>query len=124
MSSTRALIREHLKRNRSATAAELSRSLGLTAADVRYHLRLMQAEGEIEKAPAQSAKQRGRPARAFRLAQSRRPNALPHFASVLLTHLQARGEDPTDLAAAFLPPPKTDSPVSRRLRCLIRELNR
>lgn len=123
MKSTRNLIRRYLKRHRSATAFELSRSLGLTAADVRYHLKQMLATGEVETAQAHTANRRGRPAQVFRLAQSHRPNALPRLSGVLLDHFAAQGGSPSDLAAAFLPVPETDAPVTHRLNQLVQTLN-
>lgn len=66
--STRQRILEILSNQELASAAELSRALNVTRANVRYHLKNMESEGlVIAQDPKQSGR-RGRPARRFSLA--------------------------------------------------------
>lgn len=61
--STRIL--NYLMRYPSATAAELSRALDLTKADIHYHLRSLLKDGEIEVSETKIVQGAGRPARRF-----------------------------------------------------------
>ena len=68
MKSTRQRLLDMLKNKPDSTAAELSRALQLTQADIRHHLSNMLAEGLIVKSGHQHDGRRGRPARKFRIA--------------------------------------------------------
>ena len=120
------MILEYLAKHRLATAAELSRSLGLTAADVRYHLKSLLASGAVERVPADVPAKRGRPAGEYRLAKGSRKNDLTYLSSVLLSQ-PAAGEEPSArmqaLAARYLPAPADGGSVTSRLNLLIRQLN-
>ena len=85
--STREKILSVLMRSPNLTAGELGRILRLTRADIRYHLKLLLAEGVIIQVPATAAKvrrERGRPAKAYRLSPHTRPDILPMLADILL----------------------------------------
>lgn len=84
MSRTRAQILEILERQRTATAAQLSRSLQVSAADVRFHLQQLVNDGLIEPAGEQRTGEPGRPRRLFRLTPEARQSNLDQLAGVLI----------------------------------------
>lgn len=67
MKSTRQRIVDILNNREHGTAAELSRALQVTQADVRYHLSRMIQEGLIVSSSPRRLGRRGRPARRFSL---------------------------------------------------------
>ncbi len=67
--TTREQILEYLGTHPLATATELATALGVTPANIRHHLGLLQAQGLIEQAKTQRTAQRGRPAHLYRLAR-------------------------------------------------------
>lgn len=67
---TSRLILDHLLHNGSATAAELSRVLDLTKADIHYHLRKLLINGTIETTEGIPTRVVGRPARVFKLVEN------------------------------------------------------
>ncbi|MHB8933549.1 MAG: helix-turn-helix transcriptional regulator [Bellilinea sp.] len=86
-SPTRDKILELLQHTPNLTAAEMSRSLRVTRADIRYHLKLLVSQGLIVQMPAiprTSSLSPGRPAMTYQLSQSGRPDMLPTLSSVLL----------------------------------------
>jgi predicted ArsR family transcriptional regulator len=68
MKSTRQHLLDILKNKPNCTAAELSRAMQLTKADVRHHLSNMVAEGLIVVTGHLHSGRRGRPARQFSIA--------------------------------------------------------
>jgi len=62
----------YLKENRAVSVQELSRTWGLTRADIRYHLNGLLQEGVLERAPRGESQpvHRGRPEQIYRLSVS------------------------------------------------------
>jgi len=85
MKSTRQRLLELLKNRNNQTAAELSRALGVTQADARYHLSKMVNEGLIVVVGQQRAGRRGRPARRYALAEAALKDNFDLLSSALLT---------------------------------------
>ena len=76
----------------SATAAQISQTLNLTQAAVRYHLDALLKSHEIEVLVEEQPLDRpGHPVRVFRVTPIRRPNNLPHLADILLSLLEDSG---------------------------------
>lgn len=84
MNKTRTEILTELERQKTATAAQLSRRLQVGAADVRFHLQQLVAEGMIEEAGKQRTGEPGRPRRLYRLAPPARQSNLAGLAGILL----------------------------------------
>lgn len=84
MASTRELILESLSRRSHSTAAELSRALGLTGANIRHHLSILVKQGSVVEFLHRPAAGRGRPARQFALARQAGSHNLDGLASALL----------------------------------------
>ncbi len=82
--SSRQKILNLLDTNSEATAAELSRALGVTPADLRYHLSKMVEEGLVTASNPKPTGRRGRPARRFSLTAKISKSNFDLLASVLL----------------------------------------
>jgi predicted ArsR family transcriptional regulator len=67
---TRQRILDHLDKFQSATATELGLALQLTAANIRYHLAILQEQGLIQAGGRSPQPGAGRPAGLFRRAQT------------------------------------------------------
>lgn len=83
-SSTREKILGHLETQKTATAAQLSRALQVTPADIRYHLGLMLETGQIEIGAKITTRKRGRPSQIYRLAPRARQDNLAGLLHALL----------------------------------------
>jgi predicted ArsR family transcriptional regulator len=86
MTSTRDRILIYLRENPTATVTGLSRSWGLTRADIRYHMNELIKEGLVENVPRdpKAAISRGRPVFQYRLAVSQKPGNYPQLCAALL----------------------------------------
>ena len=85
MKPTRQRLLDLLKNRNNQTAAELSRALGVTQADVRHHLSKMIDEGLIVQAGHQRVARRGRPARRYILAADALKDNFDLLSGALLT---------------------------------------
>lgn len=91
---TRSAVRELLLERGALTAAEIGRTLGLTAAGVRRHLDHLAESGEVEAVRTRHAGTRGRPAKAFQVTAKGRRTAdhgYDHLAVEALTALRRVG---------------------------------
>ena len=84
---TRQRILNFIQKHTTATSSSLTRSLGMTKANMQYHLQALIEEGLIELSPPEKniLKLRGRPSHVYRLAASIKPDNYEQIASVLLT---------------------------------------
>ena len=87
MQITRQQIIEYLQVNRNATAAEISRALMLTSANIRHHLRILIKNGMVEAVGKEPVRGRGRPLNVFGLTEKARSNNLDGLASALLNSI-------------------------------------
>jgi predicted ArsR family transcriptional regulator len=84
--STRERILAYLRENPTATVLGLSRSWGLTRADIRYHMNELIKEELVEILPSDSklAVSRGRPVYRYRLAVAQKPGNYPRLCAALI----------------------------------------
>lgn len=88
LKSTRQQILELLSKQDQVSAAEISRVLSVTQADVRYHLARMVKEGLILIEKPKYSGRRGRPARRFSLASKSKQDNFDILTRALLRSLQ------------------------------------
>lgn len=69
MTSTRIKILEYLQQKQTATTAELGHVIGLTEANIRHHLHILQSERVIKVAGTRRAHKRGRPVMIYQLEE-------------------------------------------------------
>ena len=63
--TARQKVLTYLTKNRVASAREISRSLKMSAATVRHHLRVMVADGRLEVESVRGREGRGRPEKVY-----------------------------------------------------------
>jgi predicted ArsR family transcriptional regulator len=84
MQTTRQRILQYLHLNRQATAPELSLTFDLTQANIRYHLDILEKNGQIEIIGQVPTELPGRPSHVYMLSRAAQENALDELASALL----------------------------------------
>jgi predicted ArsR family transcriptional regulator len=121
MKSTRQRLLDILKNRPNTTAAELSRALQLTQADVRHHLSNMIAEGLVIATGYQRGGRRGRPAQKFSIATAALNNNFDLLSSALLT-VSLQNLSPSDrlvflrhVAAQLVGENTSGGPLAQRL---------
>lgn len=85
MSSSCSWILDYLRQRGSATAEELARALGVSAADVRHHLANLMALSLVEVIGRHPVGGRGRPRTVYGLSLSSMGDNLATLAGILLT---------------------------------------
>jgi predicted ArsR family transcriptional regulator len=130
--ATRDRILEFLSLSPNSSVEELSRSLNLTRADIRYHLNGFLNAGLVVQMPLASSRTgnpRGRPAKTYQLSAAARADSLADLARVLLSMIH--NADPTDhglqtLADRLFPASGHSGPephLSQRLNKVIQSIN-
>ena len=84
MQETRQGILDYLQTNHQATPGELSRSLQVTAANIRHHLGILQEQGLVEVVGQSVPSGRGRPRQLYALNSSAQTNNLAQLTRALL----------------------------------------
>ena len=81
--TTRFLILEYLRKNRTASGHELSRALGMTGANIRHHLAVLESSGLIESI-SHRQEGRGRPVKIYGLSRRVVGDGLEDLARAML----------------------------------------
>ena len=129
MKSTRQRLLDILKSRPNTTAAELSRALKLTQADVRHHLSNMVDEGLVVATGYQRGGRRGRPARKFSLAAAALKDNFDLLSSALLAVSLQNISSPDrmvflrDVAAQLVGKHASGGPLAQRLVGAVVRLN-
>jgi predicted ArsR family transcriptional regulator len=129
MSTSPLRIREYLRTHPAATAADLSRALECTPANIRYHLGRLVAGGEIRVTGQCAGGRKGRPVLVYGLSPAAQENNLVELAGVLLEEANAdrSGGSPSALEGAALRLagswPAASQHLTRRLANTIHRLN-
>jgi predicted ArsR family transcriptional regulator len=129
MKSTRQRLLKILENRPGITAAELSRALQLTQADIRHHLSNMIKEGLIVTSGQLHSGRRGRPARRFSLAASVYEDNFDLLSQAFLaTTLELFSADEGNaflkqVAEHLVPDNPTKGPLSQRLVQAVSRLN-
>ncbi|MGA7193348.1 MAG: winged helix-turn-helix transcriptional regulator [Anaerolineales bacterium] len=69
MTTSRQRVLNYLKKQRSASAAQIGRALNMSAATVRHHLSIMLSDGRITIIGAKRSGERGRPVKLYKLSE-------------------------------------------------------
>jgi predicted ArsR family transcriptional regulator len=94
MKTMRQRILGLLEVQRQATSAEIARALGLPAANVRYHLKILEDEGALQVIGERRQQGRGRPKRLYATSRQVSLNNYDTLCSVLLSeNLQSLDAD-------------------------------
>src|SRR5215213_2254225 len=123
MVTARQKVLSYLTKNRTASAREVSRSLKMSAAAVRHHLRVLTSDGRLEMSFVRGHEGRGRPEKVYSLPGS----ALGHNLSVLSDAVLAEAGTVVrmDALAKHLAGESNfaTQPVAKRLNLTVEKLN-
>jgi predicted ArsR family transcriptional regulator len=92
METSRQQVFAYIRSQRSVTAGDISRALGMTPANARHHLNILQALDLIVATTHRKQGGKGRPARVFRLSEKASGNNLGLLAAILLEELFVHAE--------------------------------
>ena len=123
MTTTRHKVLGFLTRTRTASVREISRSLKISAANVRHHLRVLVSDGRLELGSVRKREGRGRPENVYSLPRAALGDNLSALADALLTEAgsQVRVEA---LAQRLVGESNFASqPIVKRLNLVVEKLN-
>ena len=84
MTTARQKVLAYLSKSRTASAREISRSLKMSPATVRHHLRVLTADGRLELSPVRGWDRRGRPEKVYSLPRAALGTNLAALSDALL----------------------------------------
>jgi predicted ArsR family transcriptional regulator len=123
MVTARQKVLTYFTKTRTASAREISRSLKMSPATVRHHLRVLVADGRLEMSFARGREGRGRPEKVFSLPRSALGNNLAALGEALLS--EAGTSLHMEMLAKRLAGDTSipNQPIARRLNSSIEKLN-
>ncbi len=123
MTTARQKILTYLNKSHTASAREISRSLKMSAAAVRHHLRVLIADGRLEMVSVRERESRGRPEKVYSLPSAALGNNLSALSEALLTEAGS-GVLMEALAKRIVGETDFDhQPLAKRLNLAIEKLN-
>ncbi len=123
MVTARQKILAYFTKTRTASAREISRSLKMSPATVRHHLRVLTADGRLEITFVRGREGRGRPEKVYSLPRSALGDNLAALGDALL--VEAGSTIQMALLAKHLAGEAdfSSQPVARRLNASVEKLN-
>ncbi len=133
MTTARQKVLSYLKKQRTASAAQIGRALSMSAANVRHHLSVLLSDGRISMVGETKKMGRGRPVKMYRLSEHLRGDNLTLLSDQVLSQWlnklsESKREDALRALAKGLGEqfervdPKV--PVAKRLAFVVDQLNR
>jgi len=121
--TARQKVLTYLTKNRTASAREISRSLKMSPATVRHHLRVMASDGRLELETVRRRNGRGRPEKVYSLPQAVLGDNLSVLSDALLT--EAGSKVHMDVVAKRLVGESNfaSQPIAKRLNLIVEKLN-
>jgi predicted ArsR family transcriptional regulator len=123
MTTSRQKVLAYLKKSGTASAREIARSLKMSTATVRHHLRVLAADGRLERSSLRGRDSRGRPESIYSLPRAALGHNLSALSDALLTeagsgiHMEALGKHLAG-ASEF-----AGQPLAKRLNLTVEKLN-
>jgi len=123
MVTARQRVLTYLTKTRTASAREISRSLKMSPATVRHHLRVLTSDGRLEMSFVRSREGRGRPEKVYSLPRSAMGHNLSALGDALL--VEAGSTIRMEALAKRLAGDSHfgDQPIARRLNLSVEKLN-
>ena len=123
MTTARQKIFSYLNKTHSASAREISRSLRMSEANVRHHLRVLASDGRLELTSVRGREGRGRPEKIYSIPRAALGDNLPGLSEALLAEAGS-GVRVEVLARRLVGESNLESqPVAKRLNLLVEKLN-
>ncbi len=132
VTTARQKILAHLKKQRTASAAQIGRGLNMSAATVRHHLSIMLADGRVEALEESRQAGRGRPVKLYKLSEKILGDNLALLSDAILREWlnglspSKREEALKKIAGALISQIGTSQPevpAAKRLAIVIEKLN-
>jgi len=129
MTTSRQKVLTYLTKNRTASAREIARSLKMSPATVRHHLRVLVSDGRLEVGSVRSRAVKGRPEKVYSLPRGALGDNLSALSEALLAVAGALNEDEESRMKSLakrLAGESTfgDQPVAKRLNLIVEKLDR
>jgi len=123
MTTARQKVLTYLTKNRTASAREIARSLKMSPATVRHHLRVMASDGRLEVESVRGRDRRGRPEKMYSLPRAMLGDNLSALGDALLT--EAGSKLKMDAVAKRLAGESdfASQPIAKRLNSVVEKLN-
>ena len=123
MVTARQKVLNYLTKTRTASAREIARSLKMSAATVRHHLRVLVEDGRLEIVFVRGRDGRGRPEKVFSLPSSALGNNLAALGDAVLVEA-GTGIQMEALAKRLAGDTRlADQPIAKRLNSSVEKLN-
>ena len=123
MTTARQKVLSYLNKTRSASSREISRSLRMSAANVRHHLRVLASDGRVEIISLRGGEGRGRPEKIYSIPRAALGDNLSGLSEALFAEAGS-GVRVEMLARRLVGESNLKSePVAKRLNLLIEKLN-
>ena len=123
MTTARQKVLTYLTKNRTASAREISRSLKMSEATVRHHLRVMVADGRLEIESVRGLGGRGRPEKVYSLPRAVLGDNLSALSDALLVEAGSRVRMEALAKRLAGGMNFTSQPTAKRLNLLVEKLN-
>ncbi len=123
MITARQKVLAYLNKTRTASAREISRALKMSAADARYHLRVLVSDGRLEVMSVRVHEGRGRPEKVYSLPSAALGDNLSALSDALL--MEAGTEVRVEALAKRLVGESdfASQPIAKRLNLIVEKLN-
>lgn len=123
VTTVRQRVLAYLNKTHVASAREISRSLKMSAADVRHHLRVLASDGRLEMTSVREHEGRGRPEKVYSIPRAALGDNLSALSDALLA--EAGSTVPVQALAKRLAGESNfkSQPVAKRLTLVIEKLN-
>jgi predicted ArsR family transcriptional regulator len=121
--TARQKVLAYLKKERTASAAQIGRALQMEPAAVRHHLSILRDDGRVEAAHEAPAGGRGRPPRFYKLTPGARGENLANVLKAVLDETPRRETFLHGVGARLAGKPAASASLNRRLAETIGRLN-
>ena len=123
MITARQKVLAYLNKTRTASAREISRALKMSAADVRYHLRVLVSDGRLEVMSVRNREGRGRPEKVYSLPRAALGDNLSALSDALLSEASSRVEVQALAKHLVGESDFASQPITKRLNLVVEKLN-
>ena len=123
MTTARQKILAYMTKTRIVAAREISRGLKMSAATIRYHLRVLAADGRIEVISARDREGRGRPENLYSLPRAALGDNLAALSEALLTETGSAVRMESLAKHLLGEASVANQPLAKRLNLTVEKLN-
>jgi predicted ArsR family transcriptional regulator len=123
MNTVRQKVLAYIGKTRTASSREISRALKLSAATVRYHLRVLAADGRLEIAAVRGRDARGRPEKIYSLPRSALGDNMGALSDALLAEMGSRVTVESLAERLAGETSSVNQPLAKKLNLTVEKLN-